>query len=187
MWNALKSLRMELSKEQDVPPYVIFHDATLMEMVMYRPLTHQQMGRLNGIGERKLEQYGDAFLELIREYQSEQQQTHNKDLQVQESVTLYRSGMTVAQVARQQHLSENVIYNHLADGIAEGQLSLADVVMLNSDQLQQVQQIMCECMASCGVALKPVYDALDGLYEYGVLRCIRADMERVEPGASSNG
>ncbi|UTW04453.1 DNA helicase RecQ [Amphritea atlantica] len=186
LWNALKSLRMTLSKEQDVPPYVIFHDATLMEMVMYRPLTHQQMGRLSGIGERKLELYGDAFLELIREYQSEQQQTQNKDLQVQESVTLYRTGMTVAQVARQQHLSENVIYNHLADGIAEGQLSLADVVVLSGDQLQLVQQIMCECMASCGVALKPVYDALDGLYEYGVLRCIRADMERTEQVISRN-
>ena len=182
LWNALKALRMTLSKDQDVPPYVIFHDATLMEMVMYRPLTHQQMGRLSGVGERKLELYGDAFLELIREYQAEQQNPLNKDLQVHESVALYRSGMTVAQVARQQHLSENVIYNHLADGIAGGELKLHDVITLNGDQLQQVQQIMCASMASSGVALKPVYEALDGLYEYGVLRCIRADMERIEQG-----
>ncbi len=182
LWNALKGLRMELSREQDVPPYVIFHDATLMELVMYRPLTHQQMGRLNGIGERKLELYGDQFLELIREFQDQQNNPQDKDLQIQESVTLYRSGMTIAQVARQQHLSENVIYNHLADGIAEGQLVLADVVELSADQLRQVQQIMCECMASFGVALKPVSEALDGLYGYGVLRCIRADMERVERG-----
>ena len=140
------------------------------------------MGRLNGIGERKLELYGDQFLELIRDYQAEQKNPHDKDLQVQESVTLYRSGMTVAQVAKQQHLSENVIYNHLADGIAEGQIPLADVVELSADQLRQIQQIMCECMESFGVALKPVHEALDGLYEYGVLRCIRADMERVEQG-----
>nr|WP_320134673.1 DNA helicase RecQ [uncultured Amphritea sp.] len=180
LWNALKTLRMTLSKEQDVPPYVIFHDATLMEMVMYRPLTHQQMGRLNGIGERKLELYGDQFLELIREYQTEQQQPQSKDLQVQQSVALYRSGMTVAQVARQQHLSENVIYNHLADGIASGELGLTDVVVLTAEQLEQVQNVMCECMASFGVSLKPVHEALDGLYDFGVLRCIRADMERLE-------
>ncbi|GGK74642.1 DNA helicase RecQ [Amphritea balenae] len=180
LWNALKALRMKLSKDQDVPPYVIFHDATLMEMVMYQPVTHQQMGRLNGVGERKLDLYGDAFLDEIREYQDAQRQPDNKDLQIQESVTLYRSGMTIAQVARQQHLSENIIYHHLADGIQSGQLPLRDVINITDAQLQQVQQALCDSLSSSGVALKPVYEELDGLYEYGVLRCVRADMERVE-------
>lgn len=68
LWNALKALRKRLADEQDVPPYVIFHDATLMEMVVYRPLNAQQLRRLNGIGETKLNKYGDPFLELISEY-----------------------------------------------------------------------------------------------------------------------
>ena len=175
LWNALKALRMQLSKEQDVPPYVIFHDATLMEMVMYRPLTHEQMGRLSGIGERKLDLYGDVFLEAIRE---DQQPEQEKDHQAQESVVLYKTGMTIAQVARQQHLSENVIYHHLAEGISEGLLSLPEVINITPDQLRQVQQVMCDCLSSVGVALKPVYEELGGAYEYGVLRCIRADMEK---------
>ncbi len=177
LWNALKALRTRLSKEQDVPPYVIFHDATLMEMVMYRPLTHQQMGRLSGIGERKLDLYGDQFLDVITEHQGGGDEGQ-ENLQIQESVALYRSGMTVAQVARQQHLSEAVIYNHLAEGVKSGTISLADVVEISADQLRHVQQVMMECLESFGVALKPVYDELDGLYEYGVLRCIKADLDR---------
>ena len=70
LWNELKALRKRLADEQDVPPYVIFHDATLMEMVVYRPLTPVQLRRLNGVGERKLDQYGDPFLELIADHQA---------------------------------------------------------------------------------------------------------------------
>jgi len=178
LWNALKELRLKLSRDQDVPPYVIFHDATLMEMVMYRPQTHQQMGRLNGVGQRKLDLYGDQFLDAIRDSEETAKSAAEPDLQINQSISLYQAGMTIDQVARQQHLSSNVIYHHLAQGITEGSVALQDVIEISQDQLQHVQQVMCSCLESFGVALKPVYDELDGLYEYGVLRCIRADMEK---------
>lgn len=187
LWNALKAKRMELSREQDVPPYVIFHDATLMEMVMYHPQTHQQMGRLNGVGERKLDLYGDQFLEVIRELEQAANQQQDQDLQASESISLYKAGMTIAQVARQQHLSANVIYHHLAQGITDSALALGDVIDISADQLRHIQQVMCSCLDGVGVALKPVYDELDGAYEYGVLRCIRADMEKsVTAGKAAN-
>lgn len=70
LWEDLRALRKRLAQEQDVPPYVIFHDATLMEMVLYRPQTEQQMRSLSGIGERKFDLYGEAFLDLIEEHQT---------------------------------------------------------------------------------------------------------------------
>ncbi len=67
LFDALRTLRRELAQEQGVPPYVIFHDATLREMAALRPASLAALGELSGIGARKLEAYGEAFLRVIRE------------------------------------------------------------------------------------------------------------------------
>ncbi len=66
LWDALHELRTVLAKAQNVPPYVVFHDATLAEMVRLRPQDPQALATLSGIGERKLAAYGEDFLQLIR-------------------------------------------------------------------------------------------------------------------------
>ena len=66
LWEALRELRMALAKAQEVPPYVVFHDATLAEMVRQRPMNPQALATLSGIGERKLAAYGEDFLQVIR-------------------------------------------------------------------------------------------------------------------------
>ena len=65
LWEALRTLRRALADEAAVPAYVIFPDATLREMLTHRPQTLEALGRLSGIGERKLARYGEAFLELL--------------------------------------------------------------------------------------------------------------------------
>jgi ATP-dependent DNA helicase RecQ len=67
LWNALRSCRKRLAEEQGVPPYVIFHDATLREMLEFRPLTAEQLRTITGVGESKLKRYGEEFLAVIRE------------------------------------------------------------------------------------------------------------------------
>jgi ATP-dependent DNA helicase RecQ len=66
LWDALRDLRARLAKEQGVPAYVIFHDATLLAMLREVPQTHAALGAISGIGERKLERYGEAFLGVLR-------------------------------------------------------------------------------------------------------------------------
>ena len=68
LWQALRACRKKLADELDVPAYVIFGDATLKEMVRYRPADHYELGRISGVGDRKLEKYGDEFLAVIRAY-----------------------------------------------------------------------------------------------------------------------
>ena len=68
LWEPLRELRTRLSREAGVPPYVIFHDATLMEMVRLRPSSPTELLALQGIGEKKLERYGEAFLEVLRKH-----------------------------------------------------------------------------------------------------------------------
>tara|TARA_B100001146_G_scaffold38952_1_gene32643 strand:- start:571 stop:1473 length:903 start_codon:yes stop_codon:yes gene_type:complete len=68
LFEALRALRKELAEDAQVPPYVIFHDSTLREMAAARPATLDQLGRLPGIGAKKLEAYGDRFLRAIERH-----------------------------------------------------------------------------------------------------------------------
>jgi ATP-dependent DNA helicase RecQ len=67
LWLALKAKRMELAREQGVPPYVIFHDSTLLEMREQKPGSLTEMGRISGVGQGKLARYGDDFLKVIED------------------------------------------------------------------------------------------------------------------------
>jgi len=68
LWEALRTHRLELAKSQGVPPYVIFHDSTLLEMTRTVPTSLEAMAAINGIGQVKLDRYGDSFLELLRSH-----------------------------------------------------------------------------------------------------------------------
>jgi len=68
LFEALRALRRELAQTQGVPPYVVFHDATLVELVSQRPQTRDQLASVSGLGERKIAAYGQAVLDLLREY-----------------------------------------------------------------------------------------------------------------------
>jgi ATP-dependent DNA helicase RecQ len=67
LWQALKAKRMELAREQGVPPYVIFHDSTLVEMMSLHPRNLVEMARVSGVGQAKLARYGDAFLKVFED------------------------------------------------------------------------------------------------------------------------
>ncbi len=66
LFEALRQLRLRLAREQGVPPYVIFHDATLQEMAARRPQSLSVLQTVSGVGQRKLTQYGEAFLTVLR-------------------------------------------------------------------------------------------------------------------------
>ncbi|MDG4719604.1 MULTISPECIES: DNA helicase RecQ [Thalassospira] len=65
LWERLRTMRRELATSQNVPPYVIFSDRTLWEMVRFKPRTLQDMASINGVGVKKLDQYGLAFLDVM--------------------------------------------------------------------------------------------------------------------------
>ncbi len=66
LWEALRARRLELARKQAVPPYVVFHDATLAEMVERRPRTLGDLAHISGVGERKLAAYGTDFIAIVR-------------------------------------------------------------------------------------------------------------------------
>jgi len=61
----LKAKRLEISKANNLPPYIIFHDKTLVEMVKLKPINFDEMLRISGVGQQKIDKYGDGFLRII--------------------------------------------------------------------------------------------------------------------------
>jgi len=66
LFTLLASIRKDISKEAGLPPYVVFHNKTMWEMVRKKPDTLEAMGNIEGVGKVKLEKYGPAFLEAIK-------------------------------------------------------------------------------------------------------------------------
>jgi len=67
LFEKLRRLRLQISKEFGLPPYVVFHDSTLIEMAESRPQTRKALLQINGVGEQKAEMYGERFLDAISE------------------------------------------------------------------------------------------------------------------------
>jgi ATP-dependent DNA helicase RecQ len=73
LWDLLRGKRRELAESQGVPPYVIFHDATLMQIMDRRPASLEAMAELDGVGEKKLARYGQDFLDVLDAFDAGQQ------------------------------------------------------------------------------------------------------------------
>jgi len=68
LWIALKTKRLALARAQGVPPYVIFHDSTLLDMLSRHPTTLDEMAQVSGVGQVKLASYGEEFLGVLKEF-----------------------------------------------------------------------------------------------------------------------
>ncbi|MCP5214901.1 MAG: DNA helicase RecQ [Pseudomonadales bacterium] len=176
LWEALRNCRKQLADEQGVPPFVIFHDATLMEMANLLPQTLEQLNRISGVGKSKLEKYGQAFLQILREHHSYSTAADDNDT-VAETAKLLNTGKSIAEVARQRELNVSTIYSHLATLIETGVIALDQAVELPIEEIEQIEDLILAAEEENGIfRLKPVYDELNGAYDYGILRCIRAGL-----------
>ena len=178
LWDALRAKRREIADLQDVPPYVIFHDATLMAMVEARPKSRQQMALISGIGERKLEQYGEQFLSVIRQFADAADTDNEVSETITETLNLFVLGYSVSKVAQQRGLKETTVYGHLAHSIAQGQVAATAVVELPENAIKEIEAVILALPTEQKNALKPVYESFDGSYSYDILRCIRAGLQR---------
>ncbi|MCK5354863.1 MAG: DNA helicase RecQ [Methyloprofundus sp.] len=174
LWDALRAKRRELADAQDVPPYIIFSDASLTEMVERSPLNHQQFAQISGVGERKLALYADEFLGVISELGQILEQASDFTETVEETITLFKVGFSVEKIAVQRELKITTIFNHLAQGIEQGVLQLSDVIELSEQEIKYIQGEILSLSAARSDSLKPVFEALNEQYSYDILRCVKA-------------
>ncbi|MBP0938660.1 DNA helicase RecQ [Pseudomonas alliivorans] len=172
-WEALRTLRRKLAEEHAVPPYVIFPDSTLLEMLRSKPGSMAEMARVGGVGARKLERYGEAFLEVLSGKAEAPRVV--TDLR-HELISLAHAGMTPAQIAGQLQCSEKNVYTLLAEAIGKQQLSVEQALDLPEDLLGEIQDAFLDGEGE----LPPVSSVIEqftGRVPEGVLYCVRAALQ----------
>ena len=177
LWDDLRGLRKDIAGKQGVPAYVVFHDATLIEMVQLRPKSLTDMREISGVGEAKLANYGQQFVDLICAKAKTQSVIDEKLASWQGSVNLFKHGLSVIEIADKRSLTKNTVYQHLAQAIATGDAQLYDVIDLSRETLDTIGTAIIEKTDLKEPRLKPVFDELSGRYEYGVLHCVLADLQ----------
>lgn len=178
LWNALRAKRHAIAKEQNLPPHIIFHDATLMAMLDYQPRTLAELARLSGVGEYKLERYGTQFLTVIKEFTPSNNKVLNSSVSdtVADSLSLLQQGLNVAQIAAQRQLKQSTIYSHLAEAISLKKVALHSVIDLPLHDIKSIKDAFLNLPESQWQALKLIYEQFEGQYSYELLRCIRAEL-----------
>ena len=176
LWEALKEVRTELATEQGVPPYIIFSDASLLQMVKTRPIDNDQFKYISGVGEFKAEKYGDKFTQVINKFENQQKINARISDTVKESIYLFNQGQSPDEIAESRDINLNTVYSHLAEAVKFGSLDLIEVVGLEQEEIDEIIQTAEISGYLEDHKLKPVYDMLDGDYNYGILRCVLAGL-----------
>jgi ATP-dependent DNA helicase RecQ len=176
LWDALRKLRTELADKMSVPPYVIFHDASLQEMVHKRPRSSNDMLRISGVGEQKLERYGRQFLNEIAKHPLAALLDNNLSQTINETLILYQQDIPIEQIAQQRNKTISTIYTHLADAIEVGLLDVRDVIDLDDREYDEIVYTIESMEDTEKSRLKPLYEALNEEYDYGILRCVQASI-----------
>ena len=174
-WNALRDKRRDLAIAQNVPPYTIFQDVTLMAMVKEKPRTLAQFAGISGVGEHKLRLYGEDFLRIIDVFSI----LENERLSTAEmSLALFKMRLTVEEIAAYRQLQPTTIYSHLADAILKNELPLNAVISLSAQELNDIESAIQALPLEYGNSLKPVFEQFEEKYSYEILRCVRAAMRK---------
>ena len=172
LWENLRALRKRLAEAHGVPPYVVFADSTLVDMLRQRPTTLQDMALVSGIGAHKLERYGADFLQVLLEEGGGDAAAPVH--QAHEVQALAQAGMEAQQIARQTGLPIRQVYQKLAQAISTGQLELHQAIDLPPGQLERIQDLFLNEAEDDLPGVRAVAQELDEPVEEGVLHCIRA-------------
>lgn len=170
-WEALRTLRRRLAEEQGVPPYIIFPDATLIEMLRRKPRTLNDLAQISGVGARKLDRYGADFLALLLGQPSSKPPV-STDWR-HEVVCLAAAGMSPEQIAQQLKCAEARIYPVLAEAISEQLLRLEQALDIPEDLLGDIQDLFLAGEESLP-SVAYVAEQLNHQVATGILQCIRA-------------
>jgi ATP-dependent DNA helicase RecQ len=187
----LKRVRMDFARGENVPPYIIFSDAVLVEMATFLPHDLGEMRKISGVGDLKLEKYGQDFVEAVRDYCDRNNLTSRIDLKSPKrepkkrtkrnekgqntyeiSLEMFQSGMDVWEIAQERGMTRSTIETHLVRFIPSGEIDVANIV--NRDKIETIKQAIIK-FNDLGT-LSPIKEYLGENYSYGEIRAVLATM-----------
>lgn len=197
MFENLRALRKDIADRAGVPPFVIFGDTTLREMAYYFPPDKENFARLAGVGEKKLLEFADVFLEVINKFAVE---NNISSISVPESRAtrpvkvkirslqfhmrtkeLVIKKIPIDRIAKDQNLKPSTIINHIEKLIDAGEKLNLEYLKLPSDKFEKIKNAFRECGDE---KLKPVFEYLGEKYEYDDIRLVRVLMRSENIGFS---
>ncbi len=176
LYEALRAKRLEIAEEQGVPSFVIFHDATLMEIARKRPQTADTFRYISGIGDTKLARYGEIFMEVVSQFPLNELLNNNFTETINDTLALHQSGMSVEEIAKQRGFAVSTIYTHFSEAIEAGLLQAKDILDLSEDDITLIENMAESLRTKEEQTFKPLYTTLEEKWEYGILKCIVAGM-----------
>ncbi|MGH4124854.1 MAG: DNA helicase RecQ [Clostridium sp.] len=189
LFEILRSLRKEISEREKVPPYIVFADSALREMSEYFPVNKSALLSIKGVGESKLNKYGEEFIGVIKKYMSEnnielkeeilyneevditalnetavEQKGENEDKVPSYVITynMYKEGKSIEDIISERQLKSLTVQDHILKCAYEGfEVNLDDFIPKNHEAL------IIEVIEKIGASkLKPIKDALPEEIDY---------------------
>lgn len=191
LFNKLREVRTVLARNENVPPYVVFSDATLVEMAAYLPHDENEIYHISGVGELKIKKYGNVFIQSILDYCQENDLSSLIHLKASKkeisgsknrvpvghtnhiSLGMFRSGKSVSEIADERNLKTSTIEGHLSSFINSGEVRLEDLVPLS--KIQPIREAVLKFNETG--ALSPIKEYLGEEYSYGEIRAVIESMQ----------
>lgn len=164
LFDRLKMLRRKLAVAKNVPPYVIFNDASLHEMSLELPRTDADFLAISGVGNAKLESYGFEFMDVIKTHLEE---NRPKLSTYEETLVLLKQDMDLEEIAQQRNMQITTIYSHLAKLYSDG-YPIEIYKYVSEDEVNRIREV-AQGMEDT-TAIKPIFEALNGEIDYGKIR-----------------
>ena len=186
LFELLRLRRKELADEKGIPPTSIFPDTTLMEMAYYFPQSKDSMSHLYGVGTAKLNNYGDAFVGVVKKYSQQNdiqerkksiQKKSKKSVSSEKHVRIgeaFNDGQSIEHLAEEYGVKDVTILNHLKTYLKEGNsLRLEGILEHVSLSERQQDDVMNSFKKVGPELLKPVYENLNKAIGYDQLRIMQ--------------
>ncbi|MDR6844321.1 DNA helicase RecQ [Flavobacterium granuli] len=168
LFEFLRKLRSEIAKEEGVPAYVIFNDATLKQLEIQRPMSDDEFLAIDGVGKAKLEKYGDVFIKAIIEFQKiKKVRVKKENTTYKETFELFKSGMTPEEIALKRKLGVPTIFSHLAKLYNDGH-AIDFSAYISEKEISKIAEAKLELESPS--ALKPYYDFFEETISYDKIR-----------------
>ncbi len=176
LFEELRQLRATLATQAGVPPYVICHDRTLAELADKRPANKTELTDITGLGVRKIARYGDDLLMVISSSQRHPLLRNNLSASVNATLALHLEGFDAKAIAQRRELQVSTIYGQFADAIEAGLITTCDILSLEPADIDAVHAAFESCETLESGNLGPAHTALDGRFDYGILKCLLAEL-----------
>tara|TARA_R110001583_G_scaffold82774_1_gene219280 strand:+ start:13803 stop:15953 length:2151 start_codon:yes stop_codon:yes gene_type:complete len=175
LFERLRKLRQEIAIAENIPAYLVFSDASLKEMERARPMSASDFLDISGVGQRKLEVYGEDFIAEIVSFSNEKIKTRKKNDTHKITYDLYKEGLTIDEIAKKRALKSTTIFSHLALLYTEGkEIEIYDFI--TKEEVGKVRKAQEELENP--PALKPYYEHLNAEIEYFKIRLALTIIDR---------